>query len=123
MNREHFEELVAKAVEQLPEEFKQRMENVDVVVEDLPSSSQTRRGGTRKGTILLGLYEGIPLTHRGSYYGMVTPDKISVFQKSIESICRNDEEILIEIGKVVRHEIAHHFGISDARLRELENQE
>jgi predicted Zn-dependent protease with MMP-like domain len=69
--------------------------------------------------ILLGLYEGIPQTRRISNYGMVLPDKITIFQKNIEAKCRNEEEILAEIEHVVKHEIAHHFGISDDRLREI----
>jgi len=61
----------------------------------------------------------VPQTRRGSNYGMVLPDKITIFQQTIEAICRSDEEILAEVEKVVKHEIAHHFGISDARLREI----
>ena len=122
MDRERFEELVARAVDSLPEEFRERMENVDVVVEDLPSNEQLRRTRTGRSQILLGLYEGVPHTRRGSFYGLVPPDKITVFQKNIEFKCRSEFEIIDEIGRVVRHEIAHHFGIGDARLRELEHR-
>jgi predicted Zn-dependent protease with MMP-like domain len=72
---------------------------------------------------LLGLYEGVPLTNRTSHYGLVPPDKITIFQKPIEAKCRDDAEVTDEIQQVVRHEIAHHFGIGDARLRELETGE
>ena len=120
MDVQRFEELVAKAVEDLPEEFREQLENVDVVVEDQPSAYQLQHSHLKRGNILLGLYEGTPHTGRGTYYGMVPPDKISIFQRSIESICRNDDEIVKEVGKVVRHEIAHHFGIGDARLSEIE---
>ncbi len=119
MNRERFERLVARAIEDLPEEFLTRMENIDVVVEDYPTRSQRSRAGLRHDQILLGLYEGVPLTRRGAHYGMVTPDKITIFQKPIESRCKDDDEITAEIQSVVRHEIAHHFGISDARLRQI----
>ncbi len=69
--------------------------------------------------MLLGLYEGIPLTERTHGYGFVMPDKITIFQRPIESICRNDTQVVVEIKRVVRHEIAHHFGIDDDRLEEL----
>jgi len=119
MERERFEELVVRAVESLPEEFQEQMDNVEVVVEDYPAPAQMRKGRVRAGSILLGLYEGVPRTRRSSHYGMVLPDKITIFRKPIEAKCRTDDEIAGEIGRVVRHEIAHHFGIGDDRLREL----
>jgi predicted Zn-dependent protease with MMP-like domain len=120
MDRDRFENLVAQTVETLPEEFQEKLTNIDIVVEDSPSRSQLAR--LKKGFTLLGLYEGVPLTDRHSNYGMVPPDKITIFQKTIEDACagRGEEEIKVEIGKVVRHEIAHHFGIGDARLKEIE---
>jgi len=69
---------------------------------------------------LLGLYEGVPLTKRGAHYGMVPPDKITIFQKPIEAMCKNGDAIVQEIQRVVRHEIAHHFGIGEAKLRQIE---
>ena len=120
MDRERFEWFVAKAVGDLPEEFLARLQNIDVVVEDRPSVSQLRGARLRRGHTLLGLYEGIPQTRRGRGYGMVLPDKITIFQKPIEDRCSNEAEIIAEIGRVVKHEIAHHFGISDARLRQIE---
>ncbi len=120
MNQEEFARLVTKAVEDLPQEFLTKLENVDIVVEEYPTPAQLRNSGQRRGETLLGLYEGIPQTKRGSHYGMVLPDKITIFQKPIETECRVDAEVYDEIKKVVKHEIAHHFGISDARLREIE---
>lgn len=122
MNREKFEELVARAVETLPEEFIDRLENVVVMVADYPTRSQLLKTGTKPGNTILGLYEGIPLSRRGSHYNLTPPDRITIFQKPIEYICRNEEEITIEIQKVVQHEIAHHFGISDARLIQIEEE-
>ena len=119
MDSSRFEELVTKAIESLPEEFRERMENVDIIIADRPTPRQARSLRDRPGEILLGLYEGVPLTERGDHYGFVMPDKISIFQKNIEAVCRNDREIVDEVRKVVIHEIAHHFGISDARLDEL----
>jgi predicted Zn-dependent protease with MMP-like domain len=125
MDREKFEQLVAQAVEDLPEEFREMLENVDVVVEDLPSAGQLRRMKLGKGVTLLGLYEGIPLTRRDSAYSLVPPDKITIFRKVVEAECANGDETSIkaEIQKVVRHEIAHHFGIGDARLRQIERKQ
>jgi len=120
MNRERFEQLVAMAVETLPEEFLTRLENIEVVVEDYPTQTQLAETKLKRGDILLGLYEGVPLTKRSHFYGMVPPDKITIFQKPIESKCRGDVEITAEIQSVVQHEIAHHFGIDDARLKEIE---
>jgi len=123
MDRESFERLVAQAVDDLPEEFLERLENVDVIVEDQPTSGQMRHLGLERGETLLGLYEGIPRTRRGSHYGLVPPDKITIFQRSIEAKCRYGGNISAEIQQVVKHEIAHHFGISDARLHQLEKEE
>ena len=119
MDREKFEDLVDKAVKSLPEDFLNHLDNVEVVVADQPTADQLRRNKIAANQTLLGLYEGVPQTRRGSNYGMVLPDKITIFQKTIEAKCRNDEEVLAEIEHVVKHEIAHHFGISDARLREI----
>lgn len=119
MDRERFEWLVAKAVDSLPDEFRDRLENIDVVVADQPTPHQLANLGKRRGETLLGLYEGVPLTKRSGHYGLVAPDKVTIFQKPIESICRNDAEIINRIQRVVLHEIAHHFGISDDRLRQL----
>jgi predicted Zn-dependent protease with MMP-like domain len=120
MNREKFRELVAEAISNLPQEFSARMENVDVVVEDYPSRSQIASAGLRRGYTLLGLYQGIPLTRRTRHYGLVPPDKITIFQKPIEAKSKSAAEITAEIERVIKHEIAHFFGIGDARLRELE---
>lgn len=120
MDRERFKRLVEMAIEALPEEFRDRLENIAVVVEDSPSPYQLSKARLGPAHTLLGLYEGVPLTKRTRSYGMVPPDKITIFQKPIESRCRDDAEITAEIQEVVRHEIAHHFGIGDARLKEIE---
>jgi predicted Zn-dependent protease with MMP-like domain len=122
MDRDRFHELVAKAVDSLPDEFRNRLENIDVVVEDRPTQGQKAEARLGRGQTLLGLYQGVPLTKRGSHYGLVPPDKITIFQKPIEAECDSDAEIIAEIHRVVRHEIAHHFGIGDARLEQLEKR-
>ncbi len=119
MDRQRFEWLVAKAIDSLPDEFSTRLENIDVVVAEYPSPGQLAEVEKKRGETLLGLYEGVPLTRRGRHYGMVVPDKITIFQKPIEAQYRNDAQVIAEIQRVVQHEIAHHFGISDARLRQL----
>jgi predicted Zn-dependent protease with MMP-like domain len=118
MRRARFEELVAKAIDDLPEEFLGALENVDVVVQDSPNRRQSARVG--RGMMLLGLYEGVPQTKRTHGYGMILPDRIIIFQKPIQEICRSDAEVEAEIGKVVRHEIAHHFGMGEEELRRIE---
>jgi len=119
MERERFEELVEKAVEGLPAKFKERLENIAITVEDWPTPKQLKEAGLRDRRDLLGLYEGIPLPNRGSGYNMVLPDRITIFQKPIEMHYRSDERIVRKIQDTVRHEIAHYFGISDARLKEI----
>jgi predicted Zn-dependent protease with MMP-like domain len=111
-----FEDLVADALDSLPEEFARRMENVEVVVEDEPPLEMLAR--LPRGVTLLGLYHGIPLTSRGQY-GNVLPDKISIYRGPITRIARTPEGIKHQVRKTVIHEIAHHFGISDKRLHEL----
>ena len=122
MNRESFEALVDKALESLPPELAERLDNVAVFVEDYPSKHQRSTSGIGRDATLLGLYEGVPLTERGNDYGMVVPDKITIFQKPIESMCRTDSEVVEMVRSTVLHEIAHHFGISDERLDELEGE-
>jgi predicted Zn-dependent protease with MMP-like domain len=119
MDSERFERLVVRAVESLPEEFRERLDNIDVVVADEPTLKQLSKTERKRGETLLGLYEGVPLPERSQGYGFVVPDMITIFQRPIEAMCKNDTEIIAEIQQVVRHEIAHHFGISDDRLREL----
>ena len=120
MDRERFEWLVARAVAALPEEFTTKLGNIAVVVEDWPTPGQLASVGLKRGQSLLGLYEGVPLTKRGSHYGMVAPDKITIFQQPIEAKCRYNTRITAEIQSVIQHEIAHHFGIGDARLEQIE---
>ena len=122
MEREKFKRLVDRAIEALPDEFKNKLENVDVLVEDWPSLQQISRLKLRDRGQLLGLYEGVPQTRRDSGYNLVLPDKITIFQRPVEMQCRSDSEIEAEIGRVVRHEIAHHFGIGDATLYKIERQ-
>lgn len=116
---EEFEQLVGQALDDLPEFFRQQLQNIDVVVADWPSEAERQSVGLKPGQLLFGLYHGIPLTKRSSHYGMVLPDKITIYRLSIEQVCHTPAEVIQRVQHTVKHEIAHHFGISDDRLRDL----
>jgi predicted Zn-dependent protease with MMP-like domain len=105
---DRFEELVAEALDGIPEELAAKIDNVVVRVAD-----------DSRGRNLLGLYEGIPLTRREQYGGMAMPDRITIYRRPILERCRTEAEVVEQVRITVVHEIAHHFGISDARLHEL----
>ena len=108
---DEFELLVEKAIESLPDDLRAFMSNVAVVVEDEPPA----------GLPLLGLYQGVPLTQRSSAYSGVAPDRITIYQIPLERMTAGDPDLLrAQVRRVVLHEIAHHFGISDERLVELD---
>jgi len=114
-----FEQLVAEALDHLPEDIARHLDNVEVVIEPWPSPDLLRAVGLGPGQLLFGLYQGVPRTQRTSHYGLVLPDKITIFQGPIQMTCRTEAEIRARVRRVVIHEIAHHFGISDDRLREM----
>jgi predicted Zn-dependent protease with MMP-like domain len=118
MHRSQFEGLVRQAVGGIPDEIRRYLDNVDVVVEGAVAQEQLAGHVMEDDQLLLGLYEGVPLTERDNY-GMVLPDKITLFQDAIESVCDTDEQIVDEVRTTVVHELAHHFGIEDDRLDEL----
>ena len=119
MDRARFEKLVEEALEDLPPQFAERIENVAVIVEDLASPAQLRRAGHGDPHRLLGLYEGIPLTRRPDAYSGALPDRITIFQVPIEEYCRTDAEIKQQVRSTVMHEIGHYFGMSEEQLREV----
>ena len=123
LTREEFEEAVVSALKKLPKFIKEKMENVDMVVEDRAPQDLLSEMGLYSPSELLGLYQGVPLDRRGFYYGNVLPDKITLFQIPIESICKTKEEIKEKIREVVIHEGGHYFGLNDERLEELERGE
>ncbi|WP_327305890.1 metallopeptidase family protein [Streptomyces sp. NBC_01298] len=110
MTRDAFEELVAEALDTIPEELTRVMDNVAVFVEDEPAADDPD---------LLGLYEGTPLTERGEWYAGVLPDRISIYMGPTLRMCASTDEVVHEVAVTVVHEIAHHFGIDDERLHEL----
>jgi predicted Zn-dependent protease with MMP-like domain len=116
-----FAELVSEALGSLPEEFLDKLENIQVDIEEWPSPEDllSARLSARSKYSLLGLYHGVPLTERGAFY-MALPDRISIYQKPIEALAGADEERIREqVRRTVVHEIAHYYGISDERLEEL----
>lgn len=119
MHRQEFEQLVIEALDSLPPEIARMLDNVEVTVAGWPSPAILRNVGLRPGQTLFGLYEGVPQTQRTSHYGLVLPDKITIFQGPIERVHHSPEAIREQVRRTVIHELAHHFGISDERLREL----
>jgi len=119
MEREEFEKIAQEEFDALPEKFRSSIDNVHVVVEDVDSAGVRGRAGVYAGSMLLGLYEGIPLTRRGVDYGMfpVVPDRITLFKRNIESVATSHEEIRARIREVLIHEVAHYFGMSEKEIR------
>jgi predicted Zn-dependent protease with MMP-like domain len=114
-----FEHLVVEAIDALPAFVHDKLDNVEIVVEDLPDRETMRRAGIHHPYQLLGFYHGVPQTRRTRHYELVLPDKITLYRRPIERRCRTEEEMREMIYHVLIHEIAHHFGIDDDRLREL----
>ncbi len=114
-----FEQIVAQAIDALPDAFRDRLENLEVVVEDWPDPATMRMAKIKHPSELLGFYHGVPLTGRSQGYNLVLPDKISLYRQPILMQCRTPEQARALIQRVLRHEIAHYFGIGDDRLREI----
>ena len=119
MNPKTFERLVAEALDALPEEFREKLDNVEIVVQEWPDRETMRRAGVRHPSQLLGFYHGVPQTRRSHHYGLVLPDKISIYRRPILMHYRTADEIRRAIHRVLRHEVAHHFGLDDDRLWEI----
>lgn len=117
ISEEEFHSLMDEAIESIPSSFKEKIENLAFIVEQYPTESDLGRLGLSNKYTLLGLYSGIPFTHRSTWYAGVTPDRIILFQKNIESHCRNITELKEKIREVVIHEIAHYFGMNEDEIR------
>lgn len=115
-----FEALVARALDNLPPWIQERMDNVAVIVVPWPSHEQLHSAGVRRGRLLLGLYEGVPMTKRGLGYNLVSPDRISLFQGPLELVARGPDDLVRLVQETVIHEIAHHFGFSDDDIDALQ---
>jgi predicted Zn-dependent protease with MMP-like domain len=120
LRRARFARLVRNALAELPEEFRERIRNLEIVIEDEPRPDQLRGGseGGSPASTLLGLYEGVPLTARGAQEPYL-PDRICIFRRPIERMSASPRRQAAIVRDTVVHELAHHFGISDQRLEEL----
>ena len=110
LTRDRFQQLVQESMKVIPKKYLKQIKNVAILVEDYPPPGQN----------LLGLYHGVPLNHRGSYYGNVPPDVIVLYQVPIESFCSTEEAVRERIEEVLLHEIGHYFGLEEKTLREIE---
>jgi predicted Zn-dependent protease with MMP-like domain len=119
VDREAFVGIVLDALQHLPQEFRDRIANHDFAVDDVANPSDYARTRVRPGSTLLGVYRGVPLTRRGAHYNMTLPDSIVIFQQPIERLASDEDDLRRRIAHVVRHEVAHYFGISDDRLHEI----
>jgi predicted Zn-dependent protease with MMP-like domain len=114
-----FERFVDEALQAVPAYFRNQIVNLAIVVEDWPDRETLRMAGVQHPAQLLGFYHGVPLTNRTSHYMLVAPDKISIYRQPILMQCQTWEEARALTHRVLRHEVAHYFGISDDRLHEL----
>jgi len=115
-----FDLLISRAMDELPQEYIKGLDNVAVLYADWPDQYQAQKAGLREGNILLGLYEGIPLTKRGGNYTFVLPDKITLFKHSILMVVQNEQQLFEQIKRTLWHEIAHYYGLDHDRIHELE---
>ena len=143
LNRAEFEEIVNEGIKAIPEKFLQKLKNVEIVIEDEPTLAQRKKlhpvrsnlpkanaglqadrtsngVNLHSGWTLFGLYEGVPQLERGAGYNAVLPDKITIFQNPIEAAANSEQDIKEMVKNTVWHEIAHHFGMNEARVRQAE---
>jgi len=124
MEREKFVKLVEEALDALPFRFRKRMQNVSVLVENMPSEQRSQRGSRNSGiadagdldNLVLGVFEGVPATQKSVFEVPTGPDRIVLYQKNIEAVCSNGDEIRREIRLTVIHELGHYFGMTEAQL-------
>lgn len=117
-----FEKMIAEAMDELPEHYAREMDNVAITWEDEPTAEQREKLKLRCHETLFGLYEGIPLTARGSGYTLVLPDKITLFKLPLLAHARSPEALKKEVKHTLWHEIAHHFGLEHVRIHEIEDR-
>ncbi len=118
MRRSDFERLVLQALEEIPDKFRDALQNIDIQVRWRPTPAELRRAGVRRGS-LFGVYLGVPLTKRGRGYSMTLPDAIVIYQHTHERYCRTEAEIVEQVRQTLFHEIGHYLGIDEDRLQEL----
>lgn len=119
LTRQEFEQEVSRAIDELPSDILRNIANVAITVDEWADEDTLELAELDDPRQLLGFYHGVPLTQRLTGYGMVPPDKITLYRQPILSLCRNDQQARERIRTTLRHEIAHYFGIDDDRLVEL----
>lgn len=119
---EEFEKIVEEAIKSIPSKFLGKMDNVEIIIEENPSPKELKELKMNKNDWLFGLYQGIPKTERLGDYSQVLPDKITIFKNPIEKAARSKEEVKEIVKDTVWHEIAHHFGLDERKVREAEKR-
>jgi predicted Zn-dependent protease with MMP-like domain len=119
---EQFDQLITQAMDELPQQYIEGLENVAIVQADEPTLEQAQKMKLDNHHLLLGLYEGIPLTQRGNGYSFVLPDKITLFKHSILAVVHSEAELLEQIKRTLWHEIAHYYGLNHSRISELQKK-
>lgn len=122
LSDQEFDQLISRAMDELPQEYIKGLNNVAIVYADWPDEYQAKKAGLHEGSLLLGLYEGIPLTQRGANYNMVLPDKITLFKWPLMMISRSEADLPEQIKRTLWHEIAHYYGLGHSRIHELQNR-
>lgn len=122
MTRERFRKLVAEAIDTIPAHFAREIKNVAIVIEDDPADDLMDQMDMSPEDVLLGLYQGTPLTERRWDHGNALPDRITLFQRSIEEDCESEDEIVVAIGETLIHELGHYFGMSEDEIMEIEER-
>jgi len=122
MTRSEFRALVDEALQTIPQDFRDALQNLAIVIEDVPSPAQLEDVGLAPADTLLGLYEGIPLTERQWAHGNVLADKITLFQQPIEDASEDEDDLVIAVGETLIHEIGHYFGLSEEEIEEIEER-
>lgn len=119
---QEFDALISRAMDELPQKYILGLDNVVVTYEDEPSLEQQKKMKLDNNHLLLGLYEGIPLTHRGNNYNLVLPDKITLFKHAIVAVSLNEAQLFEQIKRTLWHEMAHFYGLSHERMDELQRR-
>jgi predicted Zn-dependent protease with MMP-like domain len=122
MTRRHFEAIVRQALREIPREFRNRLENVEIVVEDDPSPELLAELGSEEGETLFGLYQGTPLTERSWTHGNTLPDRIVLFRNPLEAACADDDQLVDEVCLTLIHEAGHYFGLSEDEIQQVEDE-
>jgi predicted Zn-dependent protease with MMP-like domain len=117
VSEEEFQLLMNEAIDKIPDLFRDKIENLAFIVEPYPTDSDLGRVGLKDKHMLLGLYSGVPYTHRTTWYAGVMPDRIILFQRNIEALCNSLEQLREKIREVVIHEVAHYFGMDEDEIR------